>query len=167
MLLRSCAALLAATVLTATPALGRDKTLYLGIEAGPSWASDLNTDIVFDDDGDEIEEDFLNIDHKMGYDVGVIFGYDAGIVRAELDLSYKRWSHNEYELFDDGVTVLDGDGSTRYVAIMTNLLLDVGNEDGLSFYAGPGAGFAWGKFKVEDETGDDFSFIQALVAQRI
>ena len=92
----------------------------------------------------------------MGYDVGVIFGYDAGIVRAELDLSYKRWSHDEYALEDDGVTVIDGDGSTRYIAIMTNLLLDVGNEDGLSFYVGPGAGFAWGKFDIDDgQPGDD------------
>ncbi len=167
MLLRSCAALLAATVLTATPAVGRDKTLYVGIEAGPSWASNLNTDIVFRDEED-LEEDFINIDHKMGYDVGVIFGYDAGIVRAELDLSYKRWAHDEYDLFgQDGETTIDGDGSTRYIAIMTNLLLDVGNEDGLSFYAGPGAGFAWGKFKIEDETGDDFNFKDGGVAWQL
>ena len=100
MLLRSCAALLAATVLTATPALARDKTLYLGIEAGPSWASELDLDVEIDD----TDFDFLEVDHKMGYDVGVIFGYDAGIVRAELDLSYKRWSHDEYTIEDDGVT---------------------------------------------------------------
>ena len=48
-------------------------------------------------------------------------------------------------------TTFDGDGSTRYIAIMTNLLLDVGNEDGLSFYAGPGVGFAWGKFNIDDD----------------
>ena len=34
---------------------------------------------------------------------------------------------------------------------MTNLLLDVGNEDGLSFYAGPGVGFAWGKFDLDND----------------
>src|SRR5687768_4580360 len=163
MLLRNCAALLAATVLTATPAMARDKTLYLGIEAGPSWASELDTDLAFDDDEDE---DFLGIDHKMGYDAGLIFGYDAGILRAELDLSYKRWGHDEYELFDDDSTI-GGDGNTRYIAIMTNLLLDVGNEDGLSFYAGPGAGFAWGKFNIEDDTGDDFNFKDGGVAWQL
>ncbi|HXG81152.1 MAG TPA: outer membrane beta-barrel protein, partial [Sphingomicrobium sp.] len=138
-----------ATTLLATPAMARDKSLYLGVEAGPSWASDLDLDA----DIQGTERDFLEVDHKLGYDVGLIFGYDGGMVRAELDLSYKRWSHDEY---DDGVTVIDGDGSTRYIAIMTNLLLDVGNEDGLSFYIGPGAGFAWGKFDVDDSAiGDD------------
>ena len=151
MQLRYGAALLAATVLAATPAMARDKTLYLGIEAGPSWASELDLDLEIDD----TETDFLEVDHKMGYDVGLIFGYDAGFVRAELDLSYKRWSHDEYSLEDDGVTVIDGDGSTRYVAIMTNLLLDMGDEDGFSFYAGPGAGFAWGKFDIDDGGGGD------------
>ena len=36
---------------------------------------------------------------------------------------------------------------------MTNLLLDVGDEDGFSFYAGPGVGFAWGKFDIDDAEG--------------
>ncbi|MDV3256661.1 MAG: porin family protein, partial [Sphingomonas sp.] len=134
-----------ATTLVAAPAMARDKTLYLGVEAGPMWASDLDINV----DTPEGEFDFFELDHKMGYDVGVIFGYDAGIVRAELDLSYKRASHDEL-VFDgeEGTFAEDADGHSRYIAIMTNLLLDVGDEDGLSFYAGPGAGFAWGKFDL-------------------
>ena len=94
----------------------------------------------------------------MGYDAGLIFGYDAGIVRAELDLVLQA-SVSQDEITDrhfrrsngplDTRGSFDADGSTRYIAIMANLLLDVGNEDGLSFYAGPGLGFAWGKFDID------------------
>ncbi len=92
MLRRTCAAALLATDgahrhAGAWPATRRSILALRPARPGPS---DLDTDLVFDDDGDEFEEDFVDIDHKMGYDVGVIFGYDAGIVRAELDLSYKR-----------------------------------------------------------------------------
>src|SRR4029453_2812567 len=136
MIRRTCAAAMLASAMVATPAIARDKTLYLGVEAGPMWANDMDIDI----DSTEGEFDFLDIDHKLGYDVGVIFGYDAGIVRAELDLSYKRASHDEYDFgnaCEVGDCTFDADGHTSYTAIMTNLLLDLGNEDGFSFYAGP------------------------------
>ena len=109
MLSRTCVALLATTLL-ATPVAARDKTLYIGAEAGVLWASDTDIDLVRDDPLTDLDN-FLELDHKLGYDFGVIFGYDAGIVRAELDLSYKRASHDEYE-FDDGefAATLDADG---------------------------------------------------------
>ena len=82
---------LLATTLLATPAMARDKTLYIGAEAGITWGTDTDIDAENIDDDDITELDnFVEIDHKMGYDVGLIFGYDAGIVRAELDLSYKH-----------------------------------------------------------------------------
>jgi opacity protein-like surface antigen len=159
--------------LLATPAMARDKTLYLGVEGGILWANDMK----FDADGPQLDlEDVIQIDHKMGYDLAAIFGYDGGMVRAELEVAYKRASHDEYEFtFEDveGQPVsetFDGDGSTRYVSVMTNLLLDLGNEDGLSFYAGPGAGFAWGKIDLdnaEDIGGDsikDGGFAWQLIA---
>jgi opacity protein-like surface antigen len=167
MLRRTCAAALLASAMVATPAIARDKTLYLGVEAGPMWANDVEIDI----DSTEGQFDFFDLDHKLGYDAGVIFGYDAGLVRAELDLSYKRASHDEMDFSNcEGGCTVDADGSSRYIAIMTNLLLDVGNEDGLSFYAGPGAGFAWGKFKVEccngefDDTVKQGGFAWQLIA---
>src|SRR4029450_4706556 len=143
MLRRTCAAAMLASAMIASPAVARDRTLYLGVELGPMWANDMDVDI----DSTEGEFAFFELDHKMGYDVGVIFGYDAGIVRAELDLSYKRASHDELGFDAEGTG--DADGHTSYTAIMTNLLLDLGNEDGFSFYAGPGAGFAWGKIDME------------------
>ena len=70
------------------------------MKLAPIWASDIDIDLDPTDDPMVDLDNFFEIDHKMGYDVGVIFGYDAGIVRAELDLSYKRATHDEYE-FDD------------------------------------------------------------------
>ena len=177
MIKRTCLALLASSMI-ATPALARDKTLYLGIEGGIMWPKDVSLDLrpdPFNIDGNV--EDFINIDHKMGYDVDAIFGYDGGIVRAELELGYKRASHDEYEVripdfeLDEfsSPESFNADGSTRYLSIMTNLLLDLGNEDGFSFYAGPGIGFAWGKYKIrgdDPDLGSDtlFSFKDGGVA---
>jgi opacity protein-like surface antigen len=162
MIKRTCLALLASSMI-ATPALARDKTLYLGIEAGALWAKDVNLDLTpdpFDIDGSV--DDFISIDHKMGYDIDAIFGYDGGMVRAEIELGYKRASHDEYGIRVPDFELdewspqeqFDADGSTRYLSIMTNLLLDVGNEDGFSFYAGPGIGFAWGKYKIRSDDPD-------------
>src|SRR5512139_2155299 len=156
MLSRTCMALLATTLL-ATPAFARDKTLYIGAEAGITWGTDTDIDAEnIDDDDITSLDNFIEIDHKMGYDVGLIFGYDAGIVRAELDLSYKHVGIDQVDfIFPDGeggtdVGSVDIDGATSYTAIMTNLLLDLGDEDGLSFYVGPGVGFAWGKFDLDN-----------------
>ena len=91
MLRRTCAAAMLASAMIASPAVARDKTLYLGVELGPMWAKDMDVDI----DSTEGEFNFFELEHKLGYDVGVIFGYDAGIVRAELDLSHKRASHDQ------------------------------------------------------------------------
>ncbi|MFL6749560.1 MAG: outer membrane protein, partial [Sphingomicrobium sp.] len=167
MLRATCAALLATTLL-ATPAMARDKTLYLGAELGVAWGTDTDIDADNVRDGGQATVDldnFLQLDHKMGYDVGLIFGYDAGIVRAELDLSHRHIGIDSVDfIFPDGeggtdTGSVDIDGSTSYTAIMANLLLDLGNEDGLSFYVGPGFGFAWGKFDLDNlspDFDDDF-----------
>ncbi|MGI8931526.1 MAG: outer membrane protein, partial [Sphingomicrobium sp.] len=151
MIKRTCLLLLASSLL-ASPAMARDRTLYLGIEGGLLWAKDVNLDL---NTPTARIDNFISIDHKMGYDIDALFGYDAGYARAELELGYKRASHDEYSSRGQGTTIFDGDGSTRYISIMTNLLLDFGNEDGLSFYAGPGAGFAWGKFQINHGSGSD------------
>ena len=84
-----CCRLLAISLL-ATPAMARDKTLYLELKLGAACGPGI---VDIDADGDLLDDElfdvdnFVEIDHKMGYDAGVIFGYDAGIIRAELDLS--------------------------------------------------------------------------------
>jgi OOP family OmpA-OmpF porin len=80
MLSRTCLALLA-TTLIASPAVARDKTLYLGVEGGLAWASDTDLDAnnVPTGVGNATVDinNFLTIDHKMRYHVGLIFGYDG------------------------------------------------------------------------------------------
>jgi opacity protein-like surface antigen len=158
MFYKSCLALLAATAL-ATPAAARDKSLYLGVEGGLMWANDTK----FSLPGEGISN-FLEIDHNLGYDVDALFGYDGGMVRAELELGWKRATHDQYRgLITEG-TAQDGDGSTRYISTMANLLLDVGKDDGVQFYAGPGAGFAWGKYKFGGSSFRDGGFAWQLIA---
>ena len=89
----TCLLALAASMI-ATPVLARDKTLYVGVEGGLMKASDLKLDA---ETSTLAVDDFLVIDHKLGYDIDALFGYDGGMVRAELELGFKRASHDEYE----------------------------------------------------------------------
>ena len=141
----------------ATPAMARDNSPYLGIEAGALFARDLDFDYF---DGETSYNNFLVIDHKTGSDIDVVGGYDFGFIRAELELSRKRASHDQY-VFDDfegGTITDDGNGHTRVWSVMGNALADFGNQDGLSFYAGGGLGIA--KTKVSFDDGVDSGSIK-------
>ncbi len=116
MMKRSCLLLLASSML-ATPAVARDKSLYVGVEGGLMWAKDVDLDLIFDDD-DRIN-DILSIDHKMGYDLDALFGYDAGMVRAELELGYKRASFDEITVRGDGTDTFDARDFIRTGLVIT------------------------------------------------
>ena len=60
MIRRTCAALLATTLLTATPAMARDKTLYVGVEGGLLMAKDMDVELTFE--GESVVEDFIEIE---------------------------------------------------------------------------------------------------------
>ena len=100
--------LLAATALAtglaamASPAVARDRSAYVGLEAGALFVKDTDVDI----DDDEVFDGDFSIDHKMGIDGDLIAGYDFGMFRAEAELGYKRSEHDEY---DDGGS-FDADG---------------------------------------------------------
>ena len=107
---------------------------------------------------------------KTGYDVDAIAGYDFGIFRLEGELGYKRSnikSFTQDTTFGTAITAgLVPPGSTtptggttfvyptaiattynlgNYASVwsgMINALLDVGDENGVSFYAGGGVGYA-------------------------
>ena len=133
----------------AAPAMARDNTPYLGIEAGALFARDLDFDYF---DGETSYNNFLVIDHKTGTDLDIVGGYDFGFIRAELELSRKRARHDQY-VFDDfegGTDTTDGDGHTRVISVMGNALADFGNQDRLSFYAGGGLGIAKTKISFDD-----------------
>jgi opacity protein-like surface antigen len=141
--------LLAATALAtglaamASPAVARDRSAYVGLEAGALFVKD--TDVGFDDD--EFFDDDFAIEHKMGIDGDLIAGYDFGMFRAEAELGYKRSEHDEYS---DDSAGFDADGRTSVYSLMANAMIDVGQDEGVSFYAGAGAGYAQITHVLED-----------------
>ena len=141
--------LLAATALAtgltamASPAVARDRSAYFGLEAGALFVKDTDVDL----DDDEVFDDDFSIDHKMGIDGDMIAGYDFGMVRAEAELGYKRSEHDEYS---DDSSSFDADGRSSVYSLMGNVMIDVGQDEGVSFYAGGGLGWAQITHVLED-----------------
>ncbi len=75
---------LASTAL-ATPAVARDHSLYVGLEGGVMWMEDTPFNVA-----DALTNPQFTMDHKTGYDVDAIAGYDFGPIRLEAELGYKH-----------------------------------------------------------------------------
>src|SRR6185369_14095087 len=130
-------------VLAASPAAARDHSAYFGLEVGPMWVKDSKATIDLIDGTDT-----LRIDHKMGVDGDLIAGYDFGIIRAEVELAHKWAKHDTYQF--NGGSTFDADGHSRAYSAMGNVLIDLGKNDTVNFYAGGGAGIAWRRTKYRD-----------------
>jgi len=130
-----------------SPAMARDGSPYVGVEAGLAMSDEDFFDVDFD--GTEYHSGF-NVDYKLGFDADLIGGYDFGMFRAEAELGYKR-------LGIDDVTVsgpllgaiggvdnddFDDDGHVSVLSLMGNALLDFGGDDGFGAYVGGGFGRA-------------------------
>ena len=113
-------------------------------------------------------ENAVGLDYKRGYDIDLIAGYDFGFFRLEGELGFKRARLDEFDIDDDFISGLnadlnrpssppdtgspglaaltdsdfDLDGKVKVRSYMLNGLLDFGDDDGLSFYAGAGVGRA-------------------------
>ena len=114
-------------------------------------------------------DEAIGIDYKKGYDIDAIAGYDFGMFRVEGEIGYKRSKLDSLEVDGGFISTLnadlnrpdidvapdpvetlpaltsadfDLDGKVSVLSGMINALLDFGNEDGLSFYVGPGFGRA-------------------------
>jgi opacity protein-like surface antigen len=141
---------LASTAL-ATPAVARDHSGYVGLEGGVLFVEDMDVDF---DDGTLSLPDAITVTHNTGWDVDLIAGYDFGMVRLEAELGYKRASVNQLRV-DPRISGggpgdnFDADGRGRALSGMVNLLLDFGNDDGLSGYAGVGVGLASVKYTAD------------------
>ena len=118
----------------ASPAYARDGSGYIGIDAGLLMPKDSDIDL---DDAQTNLFDF-DVEHKNGYDLDVLAGYDFGFIRAEGELAWKRAKHKEYSDSDEEV---DGDGATDVRSAMINVLADVGSDQ-WAFYGGGGIGYA-------------------------
>src|SRR5688500_13413396 len=85
--MRKC--LLAAVAIAAisSPALARDNSRYLGVEAGLAMSDEVFFHV--DCDGNEFHSG-RNVDYKLCLDADLIGGYDFGMFRAEAELAYNR-----------------------------------------------------------------------------
>lgn len=141
----------------ASPAMARDGQAYVGIEAGALFARNMNFDYF---DGFDTTRNAFIIDHKTGYDVDLIGGYDFGFIRAELELARKNAAHKDYTFNIGTPETIKADGRTSVSSIMGNLLADFGNQDGLSFYAGGGIGAATTRIRLQDADPTDTAHIK-------
>ena len=129
--------LLAGAALAAfvSPAEARDHSAYFGIEVGPMFAR--NSTVEDRSTGDRL----FDINYKTGVDGDLIAGYDFGIIRAEWEGSHKWASDDNFRIAGAGSA--DGSGHTSAFTQMGNLMVDLGRNDTVNFYAGGGAGIAW------------------------
>jgi opacity protein-like surface antigen len=140
----------AALAITASPAVARDNSWYAGIEGGVLFVDDMELDI--EDAFGEFPSAYV-VDHNTGFDVDVIGGYDAGMLRFEGELAYKR-AKVESVLPDQSVVgpgdpiVADASGSTSVISAMVNALVDFGDDAGWSGYFGGGVGPARVRHRV-------------------
>jgi OmpA-OmpF porin, OOP family len=135
-----------ASTAMATPAFARNDAWYIGVEGGAMIVEDIKLDI-------GILPAAGSVDHKIGYDVDGIIGYDFGAFRMEAEVGYKQAQVDGYT---SSTTTRRGTGfanapagsykgaagQTSALSFMLNGLLDFGDDDGLNGFIGGGAGVA-------------------------
>ncbi|WP_310498863.1 outer membrane beta-barrel protein, partial [Sandarakinorhabdus sp.] len=152
---------LAGTAL-AGPALAKDKSWYIGIEAGPNLMQNQGYDIA-NAAGTTRVKDGITQNYAVGYDVGGNIGYDFGPFRAEFALNYNRNNVRNttieqgipainYSAAVNGPSILgapplgvnsNAGGNVEALSFMVNGLADFGGQDGeWGGYLGAGAGIA-------------------------
>lgn len=167
-------AVLAASTLFTTPAAAADGNFYVGIEGGLLFARDEGVDASYETESSggpvllaasatpqavNTLNSFFGVNYDTGRDVGLVAGYDFGLVRAELELSNKRASHDSYNFFLAGFFGGESDefvahGKTRVNSAMLNVLLDVPVAPTITLFAGPGVGLASAKMDMRFDAND-------------
>ena len=141
--MRNITLLAAVSVLAiASPAAARDGSGYVGFDAGVLMADDM--DFEFDESAEALD---IEAEHKTGFDLDIIGGYDFGMIRAEGELSWKRTTHDGDYVFES-TEEADADGETDVRSAMINALFDLGNDQ-WAFYAGGGVGYASVRNRIE------------------
>lgn len=156
-------ALALTTTALAGPAVARDKSWYVGLEAGANLVQNQLFDITRPGAGAVVVEDGIRARHEIGYDVGGNIGYDFGGFRAEFEVAYKD-NNLDQTTFEQaipaipisvgfgvgatrvptlGVNSTAADGNARVLSFMANGLFDFGGKDNdIGAYLGGGAGIA-------------------------
>lgn len=147
---------LCSTIL-AGPALARDKSWYIGAEAGAILLQNQLFDIK-NAAGTTVTTDAIRTKYEIGYDVGGNIGYDFGPIRAEFEVAYKDNNLDEvnFEAPVPPIRLFTGapssatnrnnpgaDGNARVLSFMANALVDFGGKDmDIGAFIGGGAGIA-------------------------
>ncbi len=152
--------LLAAVAVSAfaSPAMARDNSPYIGIEAGAVMSDEGFFDVDFD--GTEFDRG-VNVDYNIGIDADLIGGYDFGMFRAEMELGHKRLRINELRVSGQLLGAIGGvdnddfdvSGHASVISLMGNALLDFAGDDGIGAYIGGGIGHARVKMLGDSDSG--------------
>ena len=141
-----------ATTAIATPAAARDGTMYIGVEGGPMILEDMKFNLSIEPNGPNPD---VIVDHRIGFDLDGIAGYDFGMFRLEGELGYKRASADDITITGPVATrERNAEGRSTALSAMLNGLLDFGGEDGVRGYAGLGVGYARVKVRALSDIGD-------------
>jgi opacity protein-like surface antigen len=132
----------------ATPAMARDKTGYVGVDLGAMLVEDIK--LTVQNSAGQTFTDYATGNHKTGWDVAGNAGYDFGMLRAEVEVAYKRASHDYYLVNNAN---FPADGKTTSLSVMGNLLLDFGDDNGWQGFVGGGAGLARTRVTLEVNPG--------------
>jgi OmpA-OmpF porin, OOP family len=133
------------------PAHAKGGQPYLEVDFGALMLDDLQLDTV--SGTAEIHRDLKS---GLGYDAALVFGYDTGPVRLEVEGSAKRGfmdqiTRTKFNTLTgtSNVITFDATGSTSAYAVMANALIDIGDEEGVQGFVGGGVGYSWIKADVK------------------
>ncbi|MES2135700.1 MAG: outer membrane beta-barrel protein [Pseudomonadota bacterium] len=155
-------AALSAATFVSTPALARDGSMYIGLEAGamkPATTKlDYRTSAVSAGDA-------LRIKHKWGWDADLVTGYDFGMFRLEGEVGYKSASTRQVDVStaaaaDTGTVagVYDADGKVRVASLMANALFDFDTGSAVGGSVGVGVGTANVRYRAGMTPGGPLNF---------
>jgi outer membrane protein OmpA-like peptidoglycan-associated protein len=157
------AAMVLATTALSGPVLAKDRSWYIGLEAGPNLLQNQIFD-VRNAAQTVVSEEAIRTRHKVGYDVGGNIGYDFGKFRAEFEVAYKANGVDRFGV-EKAVPAIpfgvqtnpptagigvppignytDAGGNARVLSFMANGLFDIGGEGGdIGAVLGGGVGIA-------------------------
>jgi len=136
---------------SAGAAQARDGDFYVGAEAGVTVVD--GGDLTFTPGTVAASTGTVDLGYDRGIDGAAFLGYDFGPVRIEAEASYRSAGIGTVNSdFTVGTVMVagprDGGGKVSALSFMGNAMLDIGKDDGLSFFVGGGVGYA--KIRYDD-----------------
>lgn len=171
----------AIALIVATPAMARDNSAYVGIEAGALFPRSIHANVdvrTFTGVTVGSVDNAFTLHHKTGVDVDAIGGYDFGMFRVEGELAWKHAGVGRVDNFNPALisdlstatgvpvtaTALDLDGHVSALSGMLNGLVDFGGDGGVGGYVGGGVGLAGVKYNLGGFHDRDNGFAWQLLA---